>query len=321
MNRMKRRALVGLIALAAGAWPLGVRAQATRSRRVGLLAITETAEPYSTLFRQALRDLGYVEGQGLQLDVRIAQQSKDLAELAAELIRLKPDAIATVQTQATSAAKNATGDIAIVMMGVGDPIGTGLVASFGRPGANVTGVSSTADESYAKTLEFMREIMPSLKRVAALIDITNPFGKPLLEQIRNAGKVLKLEIQPILLKGGADVGAALPIITKTRPDAAIVHATLGRPAVDLMLKHRIPPIGAITALAAGGCIITYAADVADMCRKAAGYVDRILKGAKPADLPVEQPTRFELVINLKTARTLGLTVPQSVLVRADKLIE
>jgi putative ABC transport system substrate-binding protein len=318
---MKRRAFVGLIAVAAGAWPLGAGGQATRTRRVGLLAITETAEPYSTLFRQALRDLGYVEGQGLQLDARIARQPNDLAELAAELIRLKPDVIATVQTQATSAAKNATRDIAIVMMGVGDPIGTGLVASFRQPGGNVTGVSSTANESYAKTLELMREIMPSLKRVAALIDVTNPFGKPLLAQIQNAGKVLKLEIQPVLLKGSADVGAALPIITKTRPDAAIIHATLGRPAVDLMLKHHIPPIGGITALAATGCMMTYAADIPDICRKAAGYVDRILKGAKPGDLPVEQPTRFELVINLKTARTLGLTVPQSVLVRADKVIE
>ena len=318
---MKRREFITLVGGAAAAWPLHAKAQRRGMPKVGFLTLAVTLEPYWSFFRQGLRELGYVEGKNIQLELRAAQGANLLPDLAAELVRLKVDVIATVQGTAAEAAKQATKEIPIVLAPVGDPVALGLVTSLARPGGNITGVSVTLGEAAGKTLELMREIMPALRRVAALIDASGPFGKSLLEHIQSAGKLLAIEIQPIIIKGTPDLHAAISVLSKSRPDAVIVQPSLGPPAVDLVLKQRIAPASPNSGLADAGCLVTYSADIPDICRKAAGYVDRILKGSKPADLPIQQPTKFELVINLKTARALGLTVPQSVLVRADKVIE
>ena len=303
----------------AAAWPRHAQAQPGAVPRVGVLMFAPTLEPFVTYLRHALRELGYIEGKTIQLVLRSTDDPKLLATYAAELVRQNVNVIAVVRGVAAAAAKLATRDIPIVLTQVPDAVAMGLVTSLAKPGGNVTGVSVNTIAAAGKTLELSREIMRGLRRVASLVDVTAP-GALYAEEVERAGKNLTIDIQTIRVKGVAGVSAAVPALNKMRPDAAMVQPSLGMPAAELVLKQRIVPVAPSSTLAAA-CLMTYSADVAEIYRTAAGYVDRILKGAKPADLPVQQPTKFEVVINQKVARAFGVTVPESVLLRADKVIE
>ena len=306
----------------AAAWPLAARAQQTKMPRLGVLLVGNR-EPFSRLFWEGLRELGYIDGQNIQIEFRSAEGKLNLLpELAAELVRLKVDIIVASEMPSVQAAKRATNEIPIIMAPSGDPVGTGLIASLARPGGNVTGLSAAAAELAGKSLELIREILPSASRVAALADPTNPFTKPFLEQIQLAGRTMGIEIQVVMVRGTEEFDAAFAEMERNRMDAVIVQPTLPRARiVDLVQKHRLPAVSGNRAFAAAGGLMSYAGSLVDRYRNAAPYVDKILKGAKPADLPVQQPTKFELVINLKAARALGLTVPPSLLTRADEVIE
>jgi putative ABC transport system substrate-binding protein len=318
---MKRREFITLIGGAAAAWPLGASAQPVKTVRIGVLNFANP-EPFWTLLREGLRELGYREGENLQFEFRSANGDATLLPgIAAELVGLKVDVIVPYPSRAIAAVKQATRDIPIVMLAAGDPVGTGLVASLARPGGNITGTSSTTAELGSKTLEVIREIVPSVRRIAVLANTTDPFTRSFLQQMQLGGQTLGLELQTIMIKETDDLDAAFADIKKNAVDAMVVQPSLPRVRVaDLALKHRIPAI-APTVFAAVGGLAGYAASQAEMARRTAAIIDKILKGSKPADLPVEQPTKFELVINLKTAKVLGLEIPPTVLARADEVIE
>jgi putative tryptophan/tyrosine transport system substrate-binding protein len=285
------------------AWPLVAPAQQAQLPRIGILLVGNR-EPFSSVFREGLRDLGYIEHQNFLLEMRSSEGKLNLlSDLASELVRLGVNVIVASETPAVQAAKRATSDIPIVMAPSGDPVGTGLIASLARPGGNVTGLSAATAELAGKSLELVREILPSAHRVAALADPMNPFTKPFMEQVQMAGRALGFDIRPVMVRGAEEYGAAFSAIATERMDAVIIQPTLPRKeAVDLTLKHRLPSVSGNRALADAGGLMSYSASVADRYRNAAIYVDKILKGAKPTDLPVQQPTKFELVINLKTAK-------------------
>jgi putative ABC transport system substrate-binding protein len=242
--------------------------------------------------------------------------------LAAELVRLKVDVIVTWFTPPTQAAKQATRQIPIVMADAGDPVGMGLVASLARPGGNVTGIAGMTAELSGKCIELIREMLPAARRVTALANATDPFSKPFLEQIQLGGEATGTTINPIKISSREEFEAAFAAMEKERPDAVIVQPSLpSKRAAELALKHHVPAVSVPRRFAEEGGLMSYSPRIADLYRKAAVYVDKILKGAQPADLPLEQPTIFELVINLKTAKALGLTVPPIFLARADELIE
>ena len=324
MLDLRRREFITLLGGAAAAWPLTARAQQPKLPRIGVL-VTSDPEPFWRLFREGLRANGYIEGRNIQFEFRSAERKPDLLRvLAQELVRLKVDIIVASLTPAVIAARQATSEIPIVMVPAGDPVQTGLVSSLARPGGNITGLSSTTAELYVKTLELIREVLPSTRRVAVLANAAiaaDPFAKPFVEQIEEAGRTLGIAIQTIRVRGEEEFDAAFAAMDRERADAVMVQGSLPRkPALDLALKHRPPLMGGQLLIQEGG-LISYSANQNDMYRRAAYYIDRILKGVKPADLPVEQPTRFELVINLKTAKALGLDVPPSLLARADEVIE
>jgi putative ABC transport system substrate-binding protein len=317
---MKRRELIMLVGAALASCPLA--AQQSRMPKIGVLTLLENPEPFWGFFRDALRDLGLVTGKTIRLELRSAKgQPKLLAVEAQNLVRQRFDIIATIQTPAALAAKQATAEIPIVMVASADPVATGIVPSLARPGGNITGMSGTVPEATLKTFELAREIVPSLRRIGALVDAADPFNKAFLEQVQVAGRALAIHVQPIVIRASNEIGPALAAMSKERVGAVIVHPSLPVSVIESATKLRLPTIAPNARYAAAGCLMTYSQDIAETCRKAASYVDRILKGAKPADLPIEQPTKFELIINQKTARALGLTVPQSVLVRADRVIE
>jgi putative ABC transport system substrate-binding protein len=225
-------------------------------------------------------------------------------------------------TPAARAAKQATRDIPIVIALAGNPVETGLVESLARPGGNVTGMSSVGAELAGKTVELIRDLLPSARRVAALANAPDPFSGPFIEQIRLSGQATGVMIDAVMIRGAEELEAAFPAMVQKRPDAIIVQASLPTKRVaELALRYRIPSVSVIRGFTEEGGLMTYSAAEADMYRHAAIYVDKVLKGAKPADLPVEQPTKFELVINLKTAKALGLNVSRDFLLRADEVIE
>ena len=319
---MRRRVFVILLGGAA-AWPLSALAQPRgRNPVIGYL-IPANPEPVFGYFKEGLQKLGYVEGRNIQIEFRSAEgKSERLAGLAAELVRLNVDIIVASFTPAITAAKQATSQIPIVMAGAGDPVGTGLIASLARPGGNITGMSATTAELGGKLLELFREVRPSAKRVAVLANATDPFTKPFLEQIQTAGRTMTLEISPTMIREAGEIDAAFPDLVKRRTDVVIVQGSLPRRrAAELALKHRLPAVALNGSFPNEGGLMSYSANVADLHRETAIYVDKILKGAKPADLPVQQPTKFELVVNLKTAKALGITVPPSILLRSDRVIE
>ena len=302
--------------------------QPTKVPRIGYL----TASSLSVLtdrtdaFRQGLRELGYIEGKNIVIEWRSTEEKADrLPALAAGLVRLKVDIIVTAGPQATRRAKESTSTIPIVMGLDNDPIGNGFVASLARPGGNITGLSALTPEISGKQLELLKEIVARLSRVAVLGTSTNPGNAQALKEVELAAGASKVKLQYLDVSDPKDIEVAFRATTKERADAVLA---LGSPVfnshrtqlVDLAAKSRLPAIYNTREFVEAGGLMTYSVSTTDLFRRAATYVDKILKGAKPADLPVEQPTKFELVINLKAAKQIGLTIPPYVLARADKVI-
>ena len=278
-------------------------------------------------FREGLRQLGYVEGHNLIIKYRWAEgQQERSAVLAAELVRLKPDVILTSGTPGTHAAKQATQSIPIVTALAGDPVATGLVSSLAKPGGNVTGLATLNEELEGKRLEIFKQVVPKLSRVTVLLNPANPFTTIALKGTRSAAEALGVKLQPVEVRGTNDLDGAFATIKAARPQGLIVIPdrfllTYRASIVQFMAKNHLPGMFPFREFAQEGGLMAYGPDTTDMYRHAATYVAKILRGAKPADLPMEQPTKFELVINLKTARALGITVPHSLLLRADQVIE
>jgi putative ABC transport system substrate-binding protein len=325
---IKRREFFAIVAGVAAS-PITARAQqpTMKMHRIGYLSSSGLPHLVEG-FRQGLRELGLVEAQNLVVDYRFAEGNFErLPDLAAELVRLKVDVIVAVPTPAAVAAKNATDTIPIVMISVGDPVGLGLIASLARPGGNVTGLSyGVGLETIAKGLELVKEIVPDVRRVAILSNPANPAQALAIRDVEVAAVPLGLQLQLLEARRAEDFDGAFAAMAKEHVDALLVVAEglfLRHRArlADLSVKNRLPSIHGIRENVEAGGLIHYGPDLLAQTRRAGVYVDKILKGAKPADLPVEQPTKFELVINLKTAKALGLTVPASLLARADEVIE
>ncbi len=325
--RFKRIAFITALAVGLLAAPLLVGAQQpAKVPRVGILRdVTPSPGPDDPFpeFRQGLRELGYVEGQNIVLEYRSAEGKPErLPALAAELVRLKVDLIVAVFTPAALAAKNASTTIPIVFI-AGDPLGSGLVPSLARPGGNITGVTNIFRELSPKRLQLLKEVVPKVSRVGVLFTRTNPLQVTSWTETENAAKSLGVTLQAMRVEGPKDLESAFEAARKGRVGALVVlarEAGIQRAAV-LSARARLPAISPIREFAEAGGLMAYGVNFHDLFRRAATYVDKILKGAKPADLPVEQPTRFELVVNLKTAKALGLTIPQSILIRADQVIQ
>ena len=320
---MRRRDFIRLFAGTA-AWPLAAPAQQSKVSRIGVLTLTEAHEKsFADELRAGLRELGNIEGQNFVLELRSAGgDANRLSKLTAELVRRKVDVIAAVFTPCAKAAKQATATIPIVMISA-DPIGTGLVASLARPGGNVTGLSNMAPETAGKIVGLFRDMLPSLRRVAVLANPANPFTKSMLQQIEFAGRSAKIEIAPVAMVEGLDaIEAAFAAMARQRADAVVVQSIyFARAVADLAVKYRLPSGAVLRSFVAAGGLMSYGAHVPHLFRRSAAFVHKIVQGAKPADLPVEQATKFELVINLKTAKAIGLAIPESFLLRADKVIE
>jgi putative ABC transport system substrate-binding protein len=325
-------ALVAVLAVSLLAAPLAADAQqAGKVPRIGFLSLTSPSDrpPLLDAFRQRLRELGWVEGQNIVIDYRYAEGRVDrLPDLAAELVRLKVDLIvASAGAQAAAAAKNATETIPIVMIFVRDPVGTGLIASLARPGGNVTGVSGSAGlEMFAKQLELLKETVPKIRRVAILSNPDNAYHQFAIREVNVAARSLGVQLQLLEARGPNEFDGAFAAMAKERVGAVLVlsDAIFGSHRTrlaDLAARSRLPAAFGVRDSVEAGGLMSYGPSFLDSYRQAATYVDRILRGAKPAELPVEQPTQFELVINMKTAKALGLTIPQSVLLRADHVIE
>ena len=325
---MDRRAfLAGSAALLAA--PLAAEAQpAGKVHRLAFLGSTSPAGYANQIeaFRAGLRDLGYVEGQNLVIEFRWAEAKNErLPELAAELVQLKPDVLVTHGTPGILAAKRATRTIPIVMGVVGEAVAIGAVETVARPGGNVTGSSFFVPELMAKRLEVLKEALPRLSRVGVLLKTDNPLNVSVLRAMEHTAQALKIRLQPIEARDPADLENAVSALVKEQAGAivlfeeAMLIAQAGRIA-DVARKHRLPTIGFIEFTRAGG-LLAYGVNFSDLWRRAASFVDKILKGSKPGTLPIEQSTKFELVINLKTARAFGLRIPQSLVRRADPVIE
>jgi putative ABC transport system substrate-binding protein len=318
---MRRRDFVTLLGSAA-AWPLKARAQQGRHRKIGFLCLgTPDPKPFVEALRAGLHDLGYDEGKDFQLEVRSAGGSAgSLASLASNLVASKMDVIVAFQTPAATAAKLATEDVPIVMY-VADPVRQGFVKSLSRPGGNLTGVDPAGAETTEKNLEIVRELLPSVQRVAILANASDPFHEPFLEHIKSAAGEMKIEINPIMVHSDDELNADFTDIVKWRAEAVLVQPSITQRGIaDLALQYRIPAIG-VQALVELGGLASYTADPEALYRRCADFVDKILKGARPADLPIELPTKFLLAINLQTAKALGIKVPQTILARADQVIE
>jgi putative ABC transport system substrate-binding protein len=321
---MQRREFIVLVG-ALAAWPLtAARAQQPKIAKIGVLvAGTPDPQPFWTTFREAMHDLGYTEGQNIQFEYRSAQGDRNrLKELAADLVRDNVDIIVTWQTPTVMAAKQATQTIPIVMADSGDPVGTGLISSLARPGGNVTGMAGVTAELAGKSVELIRQIIPSSKQVAALCNGPDPFSKPFLEHAQLGGKAAGVAIKPIILSSNDQLDAAYSDLSEEHVDAVVVQPSLPtQRTADLALQHHLPAVSVPRWFADAGGLLSYSPRQADIYREAATYVDKILKGAKPADLPVEQPSKFELVLNRKTAKKLGLKFPPQLLAIATEVIE
>jgi putative ABC transport system substrate-binding protein len=327
---MDRRTFIFGIAfdLAIGA-PVAAAQEARKIPRIGFLG-NSTASLEANLvgqFREGLRDLGYAEGRNILIEYRWAEGSyESLPSLIAELLAVKVDVIVTAGTPAALAVKNATASVPLVMVAVGDPVGTGLVASLGRPGGNATGLTSIAPELEGKRLELLREVLPKISRVAVLWNPANAYQIGSEKEVQAAAKVLRISVISLPVRNLEELSNAFAAIPREHVDAVVVLADRvflhNRARIaDFAITNRLPGMNAYRELVEAGGLMSFGPSYAVMHRQAATYVDKILKGAKAGDLPIEQPTKFELVINLKTAKILGLTIPQALLLRAEEVIQ
>jgi len=327
-NRRKVVVAFGASVLAA---PFAIAQQQGKVWRVGFLSQRHVdfvdSDYYYGPFRQGLRELGYVEGKNLVIEWRSAEGNNErLAGLAAELVNLKVDVIVTAGTPAISAAQKATTAIPIVMGNIGDPVGSGFVKSLARPASNITGLSSMAGDVYLKQIEMLLSMVPRLSRVAVLVNPSNMSNVKTSERVQTEGQKRGVKVLRAEAKTPQEIHNAFSIMRRQNADALIVFndglfQQQKAQIAELTAKHRLPAVAQDRIYADAGVLMSYGPSLAEQSLRAATYVDKIFKGAKPADLPVEQPTKFELVINGKTAKTLGLAIPQSLLVSADKVIE
>jgi putative ABC transport system substrate-binding protein len=328
MELIRRREFLTLIGSAAATWPLAARAQqVSRNLRIGILETIPASANAANLeaLRLGLKELGYVEGQNLTLDYRSADgHDERFADLAKSLVDSNVDLIVTRGTPAVLAAKNSTQTLPIVMAAIGEPlIAVGAIA---HPGGNVTGLSAFVTDLQAKRVELLKNMAPGIVRIAALMNMGNPVLPPQWKQIESAARSLGLSSQLLDVRKGDDVNAAFDIASRDHVDAIVVGIdaltqTYRQTIAQLALDHRLPSIYASREFVKVGGLMTYGPSYPDLYRRAAAYVDKIVKGARPGDLPVEQPTKFDLVINLKTAKRIDITVPQTLLVAADEVIE
>jgi putative ABC transport system substrate-binding protein len=303
--------------------PLAGEAQPANVPRIGVLGLVSTPERDQAQFRAGLRERGYVEGQNILVEYRwgVAGQAERLNDLAAEFVRLQVDLIVALSTPSVQAAKRATTAIPIVMI-AGDPVATGLVTSLARPGGNITGIAAMTAELGGKCVELLRDLLPAVPHVAVLLHATDPFAQPFLESIESAAQSVGVSIQRIVVRGDEALDSAFTAMVNERAGAVLVQPILAtQHAAELSVQHHLPAIAPRLAFAEVGGLMAYAASRASYWRSVATYVDKILKGAKPADLPVEQPTQFELVLNLKTAQALGITMPPLLLFQATQVIQ
>ena len=325
---MDRRTFMGTLAGGLLAAPLAAEAQPpARPATIGVLASAEFTEAVRGAIRDGLKDQGYVEGRNIVIEWRSAEGRRDrAAALAVELAHLQVDVIVALLTPAAQAAKNATSTIPIVMAPVGDPIASGLVTSLARPGRNVTGVTGIGAELSGKQLEALRQVVPRLTRLALLIHpIGDTFSKTLTEATQAAAKSSGIRLHVVRVPKPEELEGAFATMAEHRDEGVIVQgpifATSFRLIAQSALRHRLPSVSTPKEFTEAGGLLAYGASQIDLARRATFYVARILRGAKPGDLPVEQPTKFDLVINLRTAKALGLTIPPSLLQRADQVLE
>ncbi|MFL6826020.1 MAG: ABC transporter substrate-binding protein [Bradyrhizobium sp.] len=320
---MQRRDFVTLLGAAIAA-PRAALAQPTKVYRIGVLLLGNAdAASFQTQLREGLGKSGYLENQNLLLEFRSADGKLDLLpQLAADLVALKVDVILALLTPCALAAQKATRDIPLVIVS-GDPVGSGLVATMARPGGNVTGVSLMGAEMHGKCVELLRDIFPSVRRIAVLLNNEDPFSKPILEQVQLAGRATGIEIAPaVRVRGQEEIDTAFAAMKEAGAGAVVVQGSLTTKAVaEFALKHGLPAAAQTRSFAEVGGLISYGADGPQVFRQSTAFVTKVLRGGNPADMPVEQPTKFELVVNLRTAKALGITIPESFLLRADEVIE
>ena len=323
---LPRRHVLAAWLAACASVPAVTRAQAPdKKRRVGILVDGSAPHPIAEALPRDLASLGYVDGRNVTFEVRYAEGRSDRAkELAAELVRLGVDVIVAHFTPAVRAAMDATKSVPIVMAPAGAPVESGLVASLSRPGGNVTGITNMAAELGGRRLQLLKDIVPSLHRVAALASNQDPFTKPFLHYMQEAAPRAGIALDPILVAGPAEFEAAFATMARDNAQAVVVQAVFNSNrtiTVDLAMRHRLALMSFDHVTTKAGGLISISADSAEIFKRVASIVDRILKGASPANLPVEQPTTFEMAVNLKTAKALGLVVPPSILLAADEVIE
>ncbi len=327
--RIKRRSIFVLLAALVMSLPAAARPAAAKMYRIGFIGNSTPALEANLVgpFRDGLREHGYVEGRNLVIEYRWAEGNyARLPALAGELIASKVDVLVAAGTPAALAVKRATTTVPMVMVAVGDPVGTGLVASLARPGGNLTGLVSIAPDLEGKRLELLREIVPKLSQVSVLINPANPYTASSAEQIRAAAQALHLKVHFANVRTGRELDQAFEAIAGEHADGLIMVADRiflhNRAKIaGFATRHRLPGVYAYSELVDAGGLMSFGPSYPGMHRRAAYFVDRILKGANPADLPMEQPEKFELIVNLKSAKAFGLTIPQSVLLRADRLIQ
>jgi putative tryptophan/tyrosine transport system substrate-binding protein len=324
---MNKKILVSILAVVILAFVQAAEAQpAKKVPRIGILFIGSRNQPHIESFKQGLRERGYTEGKNIAFEYRYAEGRQDqLPELAAELVQLKVDVIVVTADISAEAAMQATKTIPIVVT-TGDPVAWGLAESLAKPGGNVTGLSAVIADLSGKRVEILRETLPKMTRLATLWDPSVRIAGPVFKETSLAAQALSLQLHSFEVKTAQDIENAFADIPKVRPNALLVILSplvtlYSKRIVELALKQKLPGIYPTRQFVEEGGLMAYGPLIGDLYRRAATYVDKILKGTKPADLPVEQPTKFELVINLKTAKALNLTIPQSVLYRADKVIK
>jgi putative ABC transport system substrate-binding protein len=323
-THIQRRQFISLVGSMAAAWPLATRAQ-ERVHVVGVLASQPL--PPTQRFIRKLREYGYVEGQNLRLEARFVEgHDERYPDFAGQLAKLPVDVIVTWGTQAAVAAKDATTTVPIVMGAIADPVIVGIVSNLARPGGNITGFASQNVDLEGKRLEVLKDLLPHLSRVGVLANVSNPVLTATMQQLRQVGEALKLSIEVFEVHNSGDLQEALGRVQKARPDGMLVAPDLfllsnRADIAEAMASSRLPAVYPFREYAGVGGLVIHGANLGVLFERAAGYVDRILKGAKPSDLPVQLATEFELIINLRTAARIGLTIPPTLIARADEVIE